>query len=76
MWKTMGVSVAGVVAITGAFVAWFFSLIDKTTAHNLEATLPQGVSIAFAPEESASAARPSTSNHRRTAAQIQAHTKA
>lgn len=41
MWKTMGVSVAGVVAITGAFVAWFFSLIDKTTAHNLEATLPQ-----------------------------------
>ena len=41
MWKTMGISVTAVVAITGAFVAWFFSLIDKTPAAGLEATLPR-----------------------------------
>lgn len=40
MWKTLGISVFGVVAVTGAFVAWFFSLIDHSVPVGLQTTAP------------------------------------
>ena len=42
MWKTMGISVASVVIITGTFVAWFFSLVDRSAAaSDLQTYLPE-----------------------------------
>lgn len=41
MWKTLGISVVGVVAITGAFIAWFFSLIQHTEAADVQTQLPE-----------------------------------
>ena len=42
MWKTMGISVASMVVITATFVAWFFSLIDRSAAAaDLQSYLPQ-----------------------------------
>mgnify|MGYP003339986911 CR=1 FL=1 len=44
MWKKIGLSVLGFVAIGAASFGWFYSLIDKSAAlHNLEASTPQDV---------------------------------
>lgn len=40
MWKTLGISVLGIVASSGAFVVWFFSLIDQSAAAGLQSTTP------------------------------------
>ncbi|RLQ21998.1 type 1 glutamine amidotransferase domain-containing protein [Seongchinamella sediminis] len=41
MWKTLGISVLGIVTATGAFVAWFFSLIEPTAAAGLQKATPE-----------------------------------
>lgn len=40
MWKGIGISVVGVVAVTGGFVAWLFSLVDHTVAPDLQTKVP------------------------------------
>ena len=32
MWKKLGISVVGLVAVSGAFIAWFISLIDQSAS--------------------------------------------
>ena len=42
MWKTIGIGVASMVIITGTFVAWFFSLVDRSAAaSDLQTYLPE-----------------------------------
>lgn len=42
MWKTLGITFIGLVAVTGAFVAWLFGLIDHSAAAaDLQSQLPQ-----------------------------------
>jgi putative intracellular protease/amidase len=44
MWKTLGAATAGLLVTTIAFVAWFYSLIDRTAVGpELEATVPADV---------------------------------
>jgi putative intracellular protease/amidase len=42
MWKSIGIVVLGLCVLTGAFVAWFFSLIDRSGAGaDLQSMMPQ-----------------------------------
>lgn len=43
MWKSIGISVIGIVAVTGGLIAWLFSLVDRSNAQGIDLTQPQDI---------------------------------